>query len=96
MGVTGGGQVATSREIARSKLRRLLGRNKSFECADLQTGGSVLPYKSRARGTASKWRGPAVLLDIDGTGGVVKFQSHTFKAARFRVRERVASKNAEK
>ena len=37
-------QEATLKEIAKSKLRRLLTHGKSFECADVHTGASAPPY----------------------------------------------------
>ena len=75
-------QEAALKEIANSKLRRLLAFNKTFNCTDVKVGDSVLFYKAPHRKSHPRWRGPAVVLDIDDTGALVKYQTQTFKVAR--------------
>ena len=82
-------QEAAMKEIANSKLRRLLAYNKTFECTDIKMGDTVLFYKSPHRKSHPRWRGPAKILDIDETGVTVKFQSQSFKVALFCVRRKL-------
>ena len=56
------GQEATLKEVANSKLRRLLARNKTFNCADVDIGDMVLCYKAQNRKSLPRWRGPAKSL----------------------------------
>ena len=82
-------QEATSREVANSKLRRILAHSQTFNCAEAAVGDMVLFHKTPHRKRSPRWRGPAKVLEIDETGVTVSFQSQTFKLARFRVRRRV-------
>ena len=43
----------------------------------------MLFFKASTRKSAPHWRSPATFLEIDDTGVTVKFQSQTFKAARY-------------
>ena len=61
------------KEIAKSKLRRLLGRNQSFKCTVVTVGASALIYARVIRKSAPRWRGPPVILEIDEPGVTVKF-----------------------
>ena len=45
--------------------------------------------------SAPRRRVPALILDIDQTGAKVKFQSQTFKVARFRARKKGEEEDAE-
>ena len=73
--------VEASREVADGKLRRLLARNKPFGRTDVQIG-------SMNRGSTPRWRDPAKILEIGVSGATAKFQSRTFKAARFCARKK--------
>ena len=64
-------QGASLREVASSKVRRLLSRGTSLGCAD---GDSALFYKTANGRSAPRWRRPAKIWDIDETGATVKFQ----------------------
>ena len=55
-------QEAALKEVANIKLRRLLAHNKSFRCADVRVGGTVLPYRA-ANGQSAPRR-----QDTDATG----------------------------
>ena len=82
-------QEATLKEVANSKLRRLLARNKTFNCAEIDVGDMVLFYKAQSRKSAPRWRGPAKVLEIDDSEVTVSFQSQTFKVARYLLRRRM-------
>ena len=71
-------QGAGPEGAANSKLRRLLARNKSFNCTDEAIGGFVLYFKTVSRRSRPHWRGLAEILDIDETGAAVKIESQTF------------------
>ena len=60
---------------------------------DIKVGGVVLFYKAPQKKSNPRWRGPAAILDIDESGVVLKFQSQTFKVARYCVRRKVAEKD---
>ena len=75
-------QEAALKEVANSKLRRLLAHNKTFNCADIKVGDTALFYKAPHRKSHPRWRGPALILDIDETGVTVKYQTQSFKVAR--------------
>ena len=68
---------------ARSKHRRVLAKNYFLTCTDVKMGAPALPYKAVSRESAPRWRGLASTLKIDEPGVTVKFQSQTFKTARF-------------
>ena len=87
-------QAATLKEIANSKLRRLLAHNSFFNCPEIDWGDSVMFYKAQSRRSSPRWRGPAKILDIDVAGVTVPFQSRTFKVARYCVRKRVKETQA--
>ena len=86
-------QEAAPEEIANAKLRRLLARNPSFECAEALVGDSALFFKTVSRKSATRWRGPAVISEIDEAGVTVKFRRLTFKVARNCVRRKAEPKN---
>ena len=78
---------AALREIAADRLRRSLAFNKSFTCTDAKIGGTVRPKKALRQRGAGRWRGPALVWDIDETGVPAKFQSQSFKVALFCARK---------
>ena len=53
----------------------------------------MLFYKTTTRKSAPRRRGPAKILDIDETGVTVKFQSQSFKVARYCVRKKLEEKD---
>ena len=82
-------QGTAMKEIASSKLRRLLADNKSSDCTDEKVAGSGIFYTLAGRKSAPKWRGPTVIPGIDEAGVAAKFQGNASKVARYCVRERV-------
>ena len=88
-------QEAALKEFAAGRLRRLLAFNKSLTCADKDIGDAALFYKAQSEGGAPRRRVPALILDIDETGAIVKFQSQMRKAARFCVRKKGEEKDVE-
>ena len=86
-------QEAALKEIAKSKLRRLLARNKTFDCVDIKVGDLALFYKAPQKKSNPRWRSPATASDIDGSGVTLKFQSQIFKVARYCVRRKVEEKD---
>ena len=77
------------KEVASSKLRRLLAYNKTFHCADNKVGDLVLFYEAPRQKSQPRWRGPALILDIDETGATAKYQTQSFKVAWYSVRKHV-------
>ena len=73
-------QDAALKELASSNSRRLLARNESFECTDVQVVDSALLYKWVGRESAPKWRGPATVRDMDATGVTATAEGGTFKS----------------
>ena len=65
-------QDAALLEVAKSKRRRLLTRNKSLNCTDVNIGDAVLFYAAADRQRAPKSRGPAKISDIYDTKVTVK------------------------
>ena len=59
---------AALEELAASKLRRPLGRNRAFQRAEIEAGNSVYYVKEIGRKSNPKWRGPAAIPDIGETG----------------------------
>ena len=55
----------------------------------------TLFHKSTNKKSTPRWQGPAEILDNDVTGAPAKFQSQTFKVARYCARKKVAAKDAE-
>ena len=49
-------QEAALKEVANSKLRRLLAHNKTFNCTDIKVGDTVLFYKAPHRKSHPRWR----------------------------------------
>ena len=82
-------QEAALKEIANSKLRRILAFNNSFESVDVKVGDEVLFYKAPTKKSIPRWRGPAKVLLIDESGVTLSFQGLTFKVARHCVRRKV-------
>ena len=74
--------------IANSESRRLVAI-RYFDFADVMMGGSVIFNEPDGRKSAPKWRGPAVIVDIDGTGAAAKFQRGVPTVARYCARKRV-------
>ena len=72
--------------MAGGKLRRLLARNKSFNCTGVKIGNAALVYETANGKSALRGRGPAKILDVDQTGATAKPQSQTFIVARLCVR----------
>ena len=94
--VEGGGNRAYSKlEMAQEAARRSLAYNASFICTDVKIGDTAPFYKSVEKGRAPRRRGPAKILDIDGTEVTAKFQSQTFKVARYCVRAKVEGADAD-
>ena len=47
------------KEIAISRLRRLLARNQSISCPDVQIVDTVLCYEASRKKSTPRWRGPS-------------------------------------
>ena len=60
-------QEAALKRVANSRLRRLLARNGPFSCGDVEIGDTAPFYKGRSQGSATRWRGPDMILDIEET-----------------------------
>ena len=86
-------QEAALKEIARSKLRRLLACNKIFVCVDVEVGDVALFYQAPHEKSNARRRGPAAILDFGEFGATLKFQSQTLKVARYCVRRKVEETN---
>ena len=86
-------EEAALKEVADIKLRRLLAYNKSFNCADINLGDSVLFYKAQNRKSLPRWRGPAKIPDIHETGATVTCRSQTSKVARYCARKQPKEKD---
>ena len=82
-------QEATLKDIAKSKLRRLLARNKTPNCAEIDVGDMAIFYKAQNRKSSLRWGGPAKVQEIDETGVTVSFQIQHFKVARYYVGKRM-------
>ena len=54
-----------------------------FGCTDAQVGDSVAFFKQIGRKSVPERRGPAVVLDMSGTGVTAKLQSRTFEVTRY-------------
>ena len=50
-------------------------------------GDSISFFKLMKRESAPNWRGPAVVLDIDGAGVTAYFEGKMFEVARYCVRK---------
>ena len=92
------GSICTAMEVAnegagRGPLRRLLAYSKSFICADIAGGDSVLACETQSREVFPRWRGPTKLFDIEETGATATFQRQTFEVARYCVRKRLDRKD---
>lgn len=74
-------QAAAPKEVANSKLRRLLADNKPLNYANVDIGGSVLFSKAQNPKSQPTWREPACILDIDSTGATARYQSQIFNVA---------------
>ena len=74
-------QAATSKEIADNKLRRLLAHNNACECADAHVGDKSIIYGQIGQKSATQWRGPEDVMDMDEIRVSVKTHSQTFKEA---------------
>ena len=81
-------QEASLKEVAYSKLRRLLAYNESFKSTDLQIGDTALFYSSAKKKSLPRQRAPAKILDVHETRATVKFQSQTHIVARREQKEK--------
>ena len=88
-------QEAAPHEVANSEFRRLPARNKSPCCADVKVGDSALFYKAVNRKRTPRRRSLAKISDVDDAGATVKFQSQTFKGARYCARRKVEAQDVE-
>ena len=79
---------AARKEIAESRLRRLLDHNRSLGRAGVLAADAVSHHKMVGRRGAPKWRRPAVVLHVDEAGVAATFQGQTSKVARYCARER--------
>ncbi len=68
-------QEATLEEMANSKLRRLLARNRSFNPPDVKVGDPALFYKAVNCKSAPRERAPAAILDFDEPGATGGYHS---------------------
>ena len=87
-------QVAALKEMASSKLRRLLVLNRLFNCTDVKVRDAMLIYKAVNRKGAPRgvaWRRFRISAQ---TGATAKFRRQTLEVARFRVRRQVDPKGA--
>ena len=75
--------------VTKSYLRLLLAYNKSFHCADVRAGDSVPFHEASNPQSTPRRRDPAKILDVGDTEVTAKFQYHTFKVARYCLREEV-------
>ena len=82
-------QEAALKKVTSSKLRRLLERNKTFNCAEIDVGDMVLFYKAQNKKSLPRRRGPAKVIEMDESGVTASFQSQPFKVARNCVRRRL-------
>ena len=69
-------------EIEHGKLRRPLAHNQSFGRTDTGEGGSASFHKLVNRESAPRWRGQAIVLDVDWATVAANFQGQTFRVAR--------------
>ena len=84
---------AALKEVANSRLRRLLAFNKSCAGVDVKIGDAGLFYKAQNQESAP-WRGgPALNSDIHEAGVTARFQSPVLKVARFCARKRGEGKD---
>ena len=74
-------------DVVNRKLRPLLTNKKGFNCTDVKIRDSATSYGAANNQSAPRRRGPTEILDSDETGATVKFQSQTFKVARFCLRK---------
>ena len=79
---------AVLKEVAKSKLRL------SCNCADVQVGGAVFSIKLRVARRRHGGAGRRRYLTATTTGVTAKFQSQTFKVARYCGREKVDVQDA--
>ena len=85
-------QEAALKKVANRKLRRLLAYNTTFDCAEIEISESALFYKTNNRKSMSKCAGTARIQESGETGVTVRYQSQTFKVARYCVRKKVDEK----
>ena len=82
-------QEAALRDIAISRLRRILAFNNSFNSVDVCVGGEAPFYEAPSRKSSPRRRGPAKVLLLDESGAALAFQGQAFKVARRCVRKKV-------
>ena len=61
-------QEATLEGVAESKRRRLLARDKTPNCAEIDVGDMALFYKAQNMKSLPRWRGPAKVIEMDESG----------------------------
>ena len=76
--------------MANSEVGRRSTHNRPVNCTDVEVGDSALLFKSVNRNGPPRWRCPAALLVIGGTGVAAKVRGQTFKAAWYCVRRQMA------
>ena len=87
-------QEAALKEVAYSKLRRLLARHEPFDCADVKLPVSALFLTVSFRESAPRLRGPAMILDIGDAGRPAKPQCPLIKVARYSAMRKAGAKDA--
>ena len=65
-------QDAASKEIANSRLRKVLAYNESFTRTNVKIGDAVIFYKAQKKKSAQRRRAPTLILDIDEAGATAK------------------------
>ena len=68
-------QGAAPEERRGQLIEAIFGRRQDLPDGRSCGGGSAIFYEQIDWGHAAKWRGPAVILDVDDTSDTVKFQS---------------------
>ena len=76
------------RIMAQEAALELSAYTKAFTCTYVKISETANFYNTQEKKRAPRWRGPALILDIDEAGAAARFQSQTFKVARFCVRKK--------
>ena len=88
-------QEAASKEITDTLLLQLLAFKKPFTSTDVNIGDTEISYKAESKKSAPRRRGPGLILGLGEAGVTLKFQSQTFRVARFRARRKEKEKDVE-
>ena len=83
-------QEAMLRAMVKIKLPRTLARNRRPRNAEIHVGAPAILQLQTGRKGAPKWRGRAIISEIDGAGNTGKLKSRTFKTDQYCVRLRSA------